>query len=167
VHRQAIPEKPLLPPGVLMFEFPFWRYNPDLRHESEMFYVFESRSSHNARALDARIVTANDEIVCEPATTAGDRSPLIRNVCRKIETIERDLARIQPGWFHVGRKPDVPKDACYLGKSGHSHTWVAAEGREGLTEFSLTVLNLSALIKETQTLINPGSVKFSPGDRGG
>ena len=36
-----------------------------------------------------------------------------------------------------------------------------------LTEFTLTVMKLSSLIKETQTLINPGSVKFSPGDRGG
>jgi hypothetical protein len=29
------------------------------------------------------------------------------------------------------------------------------------------VLKLSSLIKETQTLISPGQVKFSPGDRGG
>ena len=41
------------------------------------------------------------------------------------------------------------------------------KGVEQLTEFTLTVLKLSSLIKETQTLINPGSVKFSPGDRGG
>ena len=97
----------------------------------------------------------------------GDRSPLARNVCRKIETIQRDLARIQPGWFHVGRRRDVPKDACYVGKCGHSYVWVCPDGREELTEFTLTVLKLSSLIKETQTLINPGSVKFSPGDRGG
>ena len=43
---------------------------------------------------------------------------------------------------------------------------VLPEGREQLTEFTLTVLKLSSLIKETETLINPGSVKFSPGDRG-
>jgi hypothetical protein len=41
------------------------------------------------------------------------------------------------------------------------------DGREQLTEFTLTVLKFSSLIKETQTLISPGSVKFSPGDRGG
>jgi hypothetical protein len=29
------------------------------------------------------------------------------------------------------------------------------------------VLKLSSLIKETETLISPGNVKFSPGDRGG
>ena len=74
---------------------------------------------------------------------------------------------IQPGWFHVGRKRDVPKDACYVGKCGACYVWVDSEGRDQLTEFTLTVLKITSLIKETQTLINPGSVKFSPGDRGG
>ena len=141
--------------------------NADLRNESELFYDFQGSSSRDARHLEARIVTANDESFCGQAGAAGDRSPLVRNVCRKIESIERDLTRIQPGWFHVGRRRDVPKDACYVGKSGHTYVWVSADGREELTEFTLVVLKLSALIKETQTLINPGSVKFSPGDRGG
>jgi hypothetical protein len=33
--------------------------------------------------------------------------------------------------------------------------------------FTLTVMRISTLIKETQTPPSPGSVKFSPGDRGG
>jgi hypothetical protein len=74
---------------------------------------------------------------------------------------------IQPGWFHIGHRRDVPNDACYVGRSGDVYAWVCPEGREALTEFTLTVLKLSSLIKETQTLISPGSVKFSPGDRGG
>ena len=32
--------------------------------------------------------------------------------------IQDDLAEIRPGWFHVGSKHDVPKDACYVGRSG-------------------------------------------------
>ena len=80
--------------------------------------------------------------------------------------IQHDLARIRPGWFHVGRKRDVPKDACYVGRSGDCYAWVGPDGLDQLTEFTLTVLKLSSLIKETQTLISPGSVKFSPGDRG-
>ncbi len=95
-----------------------------------------------------------------------DHSPLARNTCRKIESIQRDLARIGPGWFHTGSKRDVPKDACYVGKSGDCYVWVGRDGREQLTEFTLTILKFSSLIKETQTLINPGSVKFSPGDKG-
>jgi hypothetical protein len=94
-------------------------------------------------------------------------SPLARNVCRQVGTIERELARIHPGWFHVGRKRELPRDACYVGHSGAWYVWVCPDGRKDLTEFTLTVLKLSTLIKETQTLINPGSVKFSPGDRGG
>ena len=81
--------------------------------------------------------------------------------------IQRALVRIGPGWFHVGRKKDVPRDACFVGHHGDRYVWVGPEGREALTEFTLTVLRISTLIKETQTLLSPGQVKFSPGDRGG
>jgi hypothetical protein len=141
--------------------------NPDLRNESELFYSFHAKSSRDARELDARVLTTNDDTVCGPGAPPGDRSPLARNVCRKIEAIQGDLARIQPGWFQVGRRRDIPKDACYVGMCGDCYVWVGPDGREQLTEFTLTVLKLSSLIKETQTLISPGSVKFSPGDRGG
>ncbi len=141
--------------------------NSDLRDESEFFYEFQSRANRSARELDAHVITTNDDTVCGDLEPLRDRSPLARNVCRKVGVIQSDLARIQPGWFHVGDKRDVPKDACYVGKSGNCYVWVGPEGRDQLTEFTLTVLKLSSLIKETQTLINPGSVKFSPGDRGG
>ncbi len=141
--------------------------NADLVNESELFYEFQGRASRSSRELDDRVITTNDVTVCGAPDPPRERSPLARNVCRKIGTIQDDLARIQPGWFHVGRKRDVPKDACYVGKCGNCYVWVLPEGREQLTEFTLTVLKLSSLIKETETLINPGSVKFSPGDRGG
>jgi hypothetical protein len=141
--------------------------NADLRNESELFYAFHGKASRDTRELDARTVTTNDDTFCGPAAPPGDRSPLARNVCRKVDSIQRDLARIQPGWFHVGRRRDVSKDACYVGRSGDCYVWVTPDGREELTEFTLTVLKISSLIKETQTLISPGSVKFSPGDRGG
>jgi hypothetical protein len=141
--------------------------NADLRNESELFYGFHGKASRTARELDARIVNTNDDTVCGPAAPPGERSPLVRNVCRKVDSIQRDLAQVQPGWFHVGCRRDVPKDACYVGRCGDCYVWVGLDGREQLTEFTLTVLKLSALIKETQTLISPGSVKFSPGDRGG
>lgn len=141
--------------------------NADLRYESSWFYEFRGRDSKSARDLESRAVTTNDESFCSQAADPGDRSPLARNVCRKVEAIQRDLARIQSGWFHVGRRRDVPKDACYVGKSGHCYVWVCADGRAELTEFTLTVLKLSSVIKEIQTLISPGSVKFSPGDMKG
>jgi hypothetical protein len=141
--------------------------NADLRNESELFYEFQGRHSRNSRELDAHMITTNDDTVCGVSDPLRDGSPLAKNVCRKIGMVQKDLAMIQPGWFHVGRKRDVPKDACYVGNCGNSYVWVGPEGLDQLTEFTLTVLKITSLIKETQTLINPGSVKFSPGDRGG
>jgi hypothetical protein len=140
--------------------------NSDLRNESELFYEFEGRTSKNPRELDSHIITTNDEDFAEQVSPL-DMSPLARNVRRKVEMIQRDLARIQPGWFHTGCQRDVPRDACYVAKCCDCFVWVEADGRDALTEFTLTVLKFSTLIKETQTLISPGSVKFSPGDRGG
>ncbi len=142
--------------------------NSDLRNESEVFYELEGVKSMTPSELDSQIITTNDAEFCNDCEMPDRKvSPLARNVCRKLEMIERDLAKIQPGWFHVGCKRDVPKSACYVGRSGECYVWVECDGREALTEFTLTVMKLSTLIKETQTLISPGSVKFSPGDRGG
>ena len=141
--------------------------NADLRSESELFYDFEGQASKNYRELDKRIATTNDASFCgEPDSLGQDTSPLARNVCRKLGRIQHDLERIETGWFCVGRKQDVPKSACYVGCCGDCYAWVEPQGCEALTELTLTVLKLSTLIKETQSLINPGSVKFSPGDRG-
>ena len=93
--------------------------NADLRNESELFYEFQSRASRSSKELDAHVITTNDDTVCGDPEPLRDRSPLARNVCRKIGMIQNDLAMIQPGWFHVGRKRDVPKDACYVGKCGN------------------------------------------------
>lgn len=141
--------------------------NTDLQQETTLFYTYQAAARTELRAVEADTITTNDDRFCAPVNRAQDRSPLARNTCRKLEMIQRQLLTIRPGWFHVGRKRDVPKDACYVGRSGDTYAWVCPEGREQLTEFTLTVLKFSSLIKETQTLINPGSVKFSPGDRGG
>ncbi len=142
--------------------------NADLRNESELFYELESRDAQQLHDFENRVITTNDADFCTEGDPASrELSPLAKNVRRKVEAIERELERIQPGWFHVGCKRDVPKGACYVGHNGDCHVWVGPDGYEALTEFTLTVLKLSTLIKETQTLINPGNVKFSPGDRGG
>jgi len=142
--------------------------NSDLRDESELFFEFESMKNLDPIRLERKVATTNDdEFVYDSEARERLPSPLVRNVRRKIGEIRRDLERIGPGWFHVGSKRDVPRDACYVGRSGDSYVWVGPDGREALTQFTLTVLDLSSLIKETQTLISPGSVKFSPGDERG
>ena len=141
--------------------------NADVQDESELFYQYQWQKHRDSPQLDAHVVTTNDDaLITDPALPPREASPLSRNVRRQVDVVLRELARVQPGWFHVGGKHDVPRDACYVGRFHDRYVWVCAEGREALTEFTLTVLKLSSLIKETQTLISPGSVKFSPGDRG-
>ena len=142
-------------------------YNVDLRYESELFYEFHDRNSRNYRDLDARVITANDTDHLRRTRSLARVLAARQERLPKIRSIQNELARIEPGWFQVGGKHDVPKDACHVGRCGSVYVWVGPEGREQLTEFTLTVLKLSSLIKETQTLVNPGNVKFSPGDRGG
>lgn len=136
--------------------------NSDLRDESELFYEHEAQSPQGSARPEDKIVTVNDDSFL---WEAGPKSPLARDVSRQVAVIERELSRIRGGWFHVGGKRDVPGDACYVGRYRDCWVWVSSEGLEALTEFTLAVMKLSTLVKETQTLINPGSVKFSPGDR--
>ena len=53
-----------------------------------------------------------------------------------------------PGWFHVGGKKDVPKDACFVGCCGDRYAWVLPDGVPALARFTVTVLSV---------------VKFEPG----
>jgi hypothetical protein len=50
---------------------------------------------------------------------------------------------IPRGWFHVGSKKDVPKEACYVAHCGGVYVWVPPEGMEGLTRFTMTVIDLA------------------------
>ena len=142
--------------------------NADLRNESELFYEFQSRANRSSRELDAHVITTNDDTVC------GDPGPRARSLPAGEERLPED--RDDPG--RPGRDPD-PAGSTWVasatsrrtpatsGGAGTATSGSAPKGIDELTEFTLTVLKISSLIKETQTLINPGSVKFSPGDRGG
>jgi hypothetical protein len=47
------------------------------------------------------------------------------------------------GWYCVGHKHDVPQDACYVAHYGDVYTWVMPQGLEGLTRFTMTVIDLA------------------------
>ena len=47
------------------------------------------------------------------------------------------------GWYCVGGKEDVPKDACYVGQYCDTYTWVMPEGVDGLSRFTMTVLDIA------------------------
>ncbi len=67
------------------------------------------------------------------------------------------------GWFGVGTKHDVPKNACYVGKDGHTYVWVMPEHRADLSKFVLIVMDLSNAIQEPESLSIQGGLNFSPG----
>jgi hypothetical protein len=49
------------------------------------------------------------------------------------------------GWFCVGGKKDVPRDACYIGRYRDRYVWVTPEGLLGLNRFTLAVLSVVKL----------------------
>jgi len=139
---------------------------PDMRAETEVFYEYRIKTHKSYPQFESSILTANNDIIVPAAHSAPvEKTPLVREVNRQVAEIQRDLARIGSGWYRTGRRLDVPHKARHVGQFQDCHVWVEPEGEEQLANLTLTVLKFSNLIKETQTLITPGSVKFSPGDR--
>jgi hypothetical protein len=58
---------------------------------------------------------------------------------------EEFATAIPRGWFHVGRKCDVPKDARYCGNYHDVYVWVMDDGVYGLSRFYLTILRIALL----------------------
>ena len=50
---------------------------------------------------------------------------------------------IPVGWYGVGCEEDVPDNACYVGNYEDTYVWVTSDGIEGLTRFTMTVMQLS------------------------
>jgi hypothetical protein len=48
------------------------------------------------------------------------------------------------GWYYLGCKHDVPKTACYVGHDCDTYAWVTAEGLDGLSRFTLAIIELAA-----------------------
>jgi hypothetical protein len=56
---------------------------------------------------------------------------------------ERMDCVLPTGWFRAGRKKDVPKAACCVGHYCGTYVWVLPDGLEGLTRFTMTVIDLA------------------------
>jgi hypothetical protein len=58
---------------------------------------------------------------------------------------EADLADYYPprGWYGLGGKKDVPKEACYVGCHGDIYVWVTPEGMNGLATFTMGALDVA------------------------
>lgn len=53
------------------------------------------------------------------------------------------LAKIPPGWLHVGKKCDVPKEACYKSHHHGVYVWVLPDGMEALSQFTLIMMSIA------------------------
>ncbi|MFN7805893.1 MAG: hypothetical protein ACK5TO_17885 [Planctomycetaceae bacterium] len=51
--------------------------------------------------------------------------------------------QLPTGWFQIGCRRDVPDSACYVGNCGETYVWVGPEGLDGLSRFTLTIMQLS------------------------
>jgi hypothetical protein len=58
---------------------------------------------------------------------------------------------IPQGWYASGCRTDVPEDACHVGHYRDTYVWVLPEGVDGLTRFTLTVLDLATGRPHTPT----------------
>lgn len=53
---------------------------------------------------------------------------------------------IPMGWFSVGGKHDVPRHCvCYVSSYCDTYVWVMPEGMDGLTKFTMTILDIATL----------------------
>jgi len=52
------------------------------------------------------------------------------------------ISGIKPGWFGIGRKRDVPKHACYVGRYCDTYVWVPPQNVELLTRLTLAILDI-------------------------
>jgi hypothetical protein len=89
-------------------------------------------------------------------------TPLAQASRREVKDVLADLVAIAPGWFHVGSKHDVPKNACYVGKYKHRYAWVNPDGMAALSRFTLTTIKFADIIKERTVLTVPGGPRFTP-----
>ncbi|HEY4313716.1 MAG TPA: hypothetical protein VGN12_30010 [Pirellulales bacterium] len=55
-----------------------------------------------------------------------------------------DLECVIPtGWFNAGCEEDVAPNACYTGHCKNLYVWVTPDGLDGLTRFTMTVIDLA------------------------
>jgi hypothetical protein len=111
------------------------------------------------------ILAANDPDFLAPIDDSKYifKTALAREVTRQVDDVRGQYKDIPTGWFGWGKKRDVPRDACFVGHYGNCYTWVCPAYRSELAEFTLTILNLASVVKETQVIAAPSGVAFSPG----
>ena len=66
------------------------------------------------------------------------------------------ITALTPGWYGVGGKKDIPKDACYIGRHGKMYVWVLPQNIEQLSGFTLAIMDIvTASPRQGYTLFQP------------
>ncbi|HKI38556.1 MAG TPA: hypothetical protein VKA46_42300 [Gemmataceae bacterium] len=65
------------------------------------------------------------------------------------------LARLPPGWLHLGTRKDVPLSAAYKAHAGDTWVWVMPDGLEGLADFTLVFQDIVRINSNSPTLFYP------------
>jgi hypothetical protein len=76
-------------------------------------------------------------------TAYGTTHPLYKGVYA--EAMRELYRHIGPGCFGVGRKCDVPANACYVGHCRGTYVWVTTEQLEGLTNLTIAILDVGTI----------------------
>jgi hypothetical protein len=66
---------------------------------------------------------------------------------------------MRPGWFCVGRRHEVPKDATHVGHYRHTYVWVMPEGVNDLATFTLAILDIATALDTALVVITPEQVR--------
>lgn len=69
-------------------------------------------------------------------------------------------SKIYPGWFSVGAKCDVPKDACFVGHCGKTYAWVMPNQMRDLANFTLVILDIATYQSSGTRNPSPGSFGY-------
>lgn len=126
LYRAALGLPPLPPPNTVAY----------LRTQTQQLHGSRESGSLDGHSTDDG--TGGDGL--DPSEGGGGDRQV------PIEVLLSDVP--EPGWFNLGSKRDIPKDACYIGRCGDRYAWVTPEGMPGLSRFTVTVL---------------GAVKLAPG----
>jgi hypothetical protein len=70
--------------------------------------------------------------------------------------------KVYPGWFVIGRKHDIPKEACYVGHCGKTYAWVMPEHMNDLANFTLAILDIATYQSSRTPAPGTGSYGILP-----
>ncbi len=132
VYRQAVGLPPLADPALLGQSSRAKKEPADSGADDDLAMV-DDKSAEDQRLADATPAgTSLDE-------ESGERFPYEGSPLALL----RDKIDVPVGWFCVGRKCDVPKDACFVGHHCDNYVWVMPEHVQDLSHFTLIVLGIT------------------------